>query len=134
MPTYVYICTRCGNHSERGRPVAQRDVLTTCALCGAECERNAYPGANINTGFGRSKPQVEASSAQGANSQTKPTLGHVSIGSMSYSSTTGVVLEDTEAEGGDTLVSAPYDMPIQLKNVRTRNLKTVVKRNRTRWR
>ena len=42
MPTYEYVCTECGNHTEVVRSHA--DAPTTCTVCAAAAAQGLLPG------------------------------------------------------------------------------------------
>jgi putative FmdB family regulatory protein len=71
MPTYEYVCTRCGQHVEVFQRLSEAP-LQTCGVCGGPLRKVFHPAGIVFKGSGfyatdsRAKPKAKGDQGEGA--------------------------------------------------------------------
>jgi putative FmdB family regulatory protein len=75
MPTYEYVCTRCGQHVEVFQRLSEAP-LQTCGVCGGPLRKVFHPAGIVFKGSGfyatdsRAKPKAKGDQGEGAKKDT----------------------------------------------------------------
>lgn len=78
MPTYEYVCTKCGQHVEVFQRLSE-DPLTTCGVCGGPLRKVFHPAGIVFKGSG----------FYATDNRSAATAGKAETGSGSKSETSG---------------------------------------------
>ena len=78
MPTYEYVCTKCGQHVEVFQRLSE-DPLTTCGVCGGPLRKVFHPAGIVFKGSGfyatDNRPASKAGKAETASGSKSETSG-----------------------------------------------------------